>query len=141
VKEATGHPLNFKVFDPKCSLLCVLADKEVVQALGLADSLNDQKSNNATISRIHATGEDLLLYILKTCWVHWCHSSCSSSFSRNIDKLASYTDDVTLSYLCNFPFLTNDEDINRYTQFCLTSPIKQIRGTFWSNQLAVLDCY
>lgn len=69
-------------------------------------------------------GEDLLFYILKTCWVHWC---------RNIDKLASYTDDETLSYLRNFPFLTNDEDINRYTQFCLTSPIKQIRD-WWENK-------
>jgi len=124
VKEATGRPLNFKVFDPKCSLLGVLADEEAAQALGLADSLNDQKSNNATISGIHATGEDLLFYILKTCWVHWC---------RNIDKLASYTDDATLSYLRNFPFLTNDEAINGYTQFCLTSPIKQIRD-WWENK-------
>jgi hypothetical protein len=72
VKEATGRQLNFKVFDPKCSLLGVLADEEAAQALGLADSLNDQKSNNVTISGIHATGEDLLFYILKTCWVHWC---------------------------------------------------------------------
>jgi hypothetical protein len=81
VKEATGRPLNFRIFNKKSSLLGVLADEEGAQALGLADCLDDQRVNNAAISGITVTGQDLLLYIYKTCWVHYCrYISCSPLF-------------------------------------------------------------
>jgi hypothetical protein len=80
LKEATRHSHNFRIFDKKSSLLGVIAD-EGAQALGLADCLDDQRVNNVAISGITVTGQDLLLYIYKTCWVHYCrYILCSSLF-------------------------------------------------------------
>lgn len=73
VREVTGQPLNFRIFDRKSPLLGVLADEEAAQALGLADCLEDQKVNRSDVSGIQQTnGEELLHFIYRTCWVHWC---------------------------------------------------------------------
>ena len=63
--------MNFCVFNCKSSLLGVLADEEAAQVLGLGDCIDDQKLNNPAVSGLAGSGEELLPYIYKTCWVHW----------------------------------------------------------------------
>jgi len=67
-----GQSMNFRVFDHKSSLLGILADEEAAQALGLGDCIDDQKLNSPAVSGLAGSGEELLPYIHKTCWVHWC---------------------------------------------------------------------
>ena len=138
VRDATGHSLNFCIFDKKSSLLGVLTDKEGAQALGLADCLDDQKVNNEVVSGINASGQELLLYIYKTCWIHYwpCTSfhsfltfTLSVSSCSNIKKLESFANTETINYLQNFPFLDTDAEIHEFDQFCSTLPVKQVRGT------------
>ncbi|KAJ7660302.1 hypothetical protein DFH06DRAFT_1044030 [Mycena polygramma] len=109
IHRVSGVKLKLRPFFPDGNCRIVMLDGEVAQALGLGSFLVTY--NQPAISNIHTLDKIvLLLYVLKTCVVH---------FQRHIDELSrsNVSPDVIVR-LKSILGLNSQEDIDAWHAFC-----------------------
>ncbi|KAG6848485.1 hypothetical protein H0H93_016592 [Arthromyces matolae] len=122
VHKATGHPIKFKIFDPKGNLLTIIFDMEASQVQGFADALVRLRFNDSQVSKIEETDPEILIqYILKLCVVH---------FTRGTDKLVQSLGQDVVNYLNKFPALETAEDILAFHEFCKSHPSPSLKNWY-----------
>ncbi|KAG6818394.1 hypothetical protein H0H93_005275 [Arthromyces matolae] len=139
VHKATGHPIKFKIFDPKGNLLTIIFDMEASQVQGFADALVRLRFNDSQVSKIEETDPEVLIqYILKLCVVHftrWASLAASTAFSmtykaRATDKLVQSLGQDVVNYLNKFPALETAEDILAFHEFCKSHPSALLKNWY-----------
>ncbi|KAJ6487476.1 hypothetical protein C8R47DRAFT_1127593 [Mycena vitilis] len=109
IHRVTGVKLKLRPFFPDGNCRIVMLDGEVAQALGLGSFLVTY--NQPAISNIHTMDKIvLLLYVLKTCVVH---------FQRHIDELSrSNVPPDVIVRLKSILGLNSQEEIDAWHAFC-----------------------
>ncbi|KAG2004393.1 hypothetical protein CC2G_002954 [Coprinopsis cinerea AmutBmut pab1-1] len=125
IREVTGSVLKFKVFfpeDPAALLLCIRLDAEAPQAQGLAASLVTYQALyvKEPPKDLPKDPMDLLLHVLKICYVH---------FERNISKLEAELTHDELQRLKGFKGLSSQQEIDDWHTFA--SGLSGARSKAW----------
>ncbi|KAJ7600182.1 hypothetical protein C8J56DRAFT_879912 [Mycena floridula] len=125
VNRITKKKLTFRLFSRKAQLLCGVGDSEAAQAQGFADCILSRNLNDPAESGLPSfSADEILLYLWKTCLVHYIHG---------VLALWSYIETEELEYLKNFPHLSSNDEIETFWTFCESSKSPKIQA-WWNHK-------
>jgi len=135
VEEVTGKRLDIKCLHGQ-GLAVILMDGHPGQALGLGDALLE--INEPSVSGIFTTdAAEMVQHILRTCDIHCDRyvsllDSLRIKFSlllyRNMQPLKTVLTQEESDYVCSFRTISNQEDLDKFGNFCSNHPIHELRG-------------
>ncbi|KAJ7573260.1 hypothetical protein C8J56DRAFT_1066680 [Mycena floridula] len=125
VDRLTNQKLTFRLFSKTAKLICGIGDSEAAQAQGFADCILSRNLNNPAVSgQSSFSADEILLYLWKTCIVHYI---------RGVLELCSHIAPEELEYLQNFPYLSMNDKIETFNLFCNISQNKKIKA-WWAHK-------
>lgn len=134
IERVTGRPLTFWQFDQsQGKLRGVIFNAEPAQIQAFGDHLltmNDSRQSGVN----EPDPLKLVLYVTKTCSVHFHRSEPSSVsvecgyhiLNRNIDKLPKHIPQDVIHRLKSIFGLNTQEEINQWHDFCATTPYTEV---------------
>ncbi|KAJ7572462.1 hypothetical protein C8J56DRAFT_905480 [Mycena floridula] len=119
VDYLTNKKVTFRLFSKTAKLLCAIGDSEAAQAQGFGDCILAQNLNDPSVSGLQSfSSDEILLYLWKTCIVHYI---CG------VLALEPYISADELAYLKKFPYLDTNDEIETFKAFC---------SDWWSHKTA-----
>ncbi|KAJ7584488.1 hypothetical protein C8J56DRAFT_893141 [Mycena floridula] len=120
VDYLTNKKVTFRLFSKTAKLLCAIGDSEAAQAQGFGDCILARNVNDPSVSGLQSfSSDEILLYLWKTCIVHYI---------RGVLALEPHISADELAYLKNFPYLDTNDEIETFKAFCSSSGNQKIAG-------------